>query len=221
VTTGNGSAARLRDGMRVALPLAPGPFVFGLSFGVLAEAAGMGAAAAVVMSATTFAGSAQFATASVLEDGGTALAAIMAAIFLNARYAAFSLTVASVVPGGRFRRLVGSQLIVDESWALAGRSGRFEWGVLAGAGLLLYGLWVASTALGTVVGGVLEDPNDLGLDAAFATLFLGLALPYVRGRRAIQASIVAAAITLLLLPIAPAGIPIVAASVACLIGLRQ
>jgi 4-azaleucine resistance transporter AzlC len=221
VTTGNGSAARLRDGMRVALPLAPGPFVFGLSFGVLAEAAGMGAAAAVVMSATTFAGSAQFATASVLEDGGTALAAIMAAIFLNARYAAFSLTVASVVPGGRFRRLVGSQLIVDESWALAGRSGRFEWGVLAGAGLLLYGLWVASTALGTVVGGVLEDPNDLGLDAAFATLFLGLALPYVRGRRAIQASIVAAAITLLLLPIAPAGIPIVAASVACLIGLRR
>jgi 4-azaleucine resistance transporter AzlC len=221
VTTGNGSAARLRDGMRVALPLAPGPFVFGLSFGVLAEAAGMGAAAAVVMSATTFAGSAQFATASVLEDGGTALAAIMAAIFLNARYAAFSLTVASVVPGGRFRRLVGSQLIVDESWALAGRSGRFEWGVLAGAGLLLYGLWVASTALGTVVGGVLEDPNDLGLDAAFATLFLGLALPYIRGRRAIQASIVAGAITLLLLPIAPAGIPIVAASVACLIGLRR
>jgi 4-azaleucine resistance transporter AzlC len=219
--TSDGAAARLRDGVRAALPLAPGPFVFGLSFGVLAEAAGMGAAAAVVMSATTFAGSAQFATASVLEDGGTALAAIMAAIFLNARYAAFSLTVASVVPGGLLRRFVGSQLIVDESWALAGRRGRFEWGILAGAGLLLYGMWVASTALGTVVGGVLEDPNDLGLDAAFATLFLGLAHPYVRGRRAIQASILAAAITLLLLPVAPAGIPIVAASVACLIGLRR
>jgi 4-azaleucine resistance transporter AzlC len=213
--------ARLRDGVRAALPLAPGPFVFGLSFGVLAEAAGMGAASAVVMSATTFAGSAQFATASVLEDGGTALAAIMAAIFLNARYAAFSLTVASVVPGGLARRFVGSQLIVDESWALAGRSGRFEWGMLAGAGLLLYTLWVASTALGTVVGGVLEDPNDLGLDAAFATLFLGLALPYVRGRKAIQASILAAIVTLVLLPVAPAGVPIVAASIACLVGLRR
>jgi 4-azaleucine resistance transporter AzlC len=217
----SGAEARLRDGVRAALPLAPGPFVFGLSFGVLAEAAGMGAASAVVMSATTFAGSAQFATASVLEDGGTALAAIMAAIFLNARYAAFSLTVASVVPGGLARRFVGSQLIVDESWALAGRSGRFEWGMLAGAGLLLYTLWVASTALGTVVGGVLEDPNDLGLDAAFATLFLGLALPYVRGRKAIQASILAAIVTLLLLPVAPAGVPIVAASVACLVGLRR
>jgi 4-azaleucine resistance transporter AzlC len=213
--------ATFRDGIRAALPLAPGPFVFGLSFGVLAEAAGMGAAAAVVMSATTFAGSAQFATASVLEDGGTAFAAIMAAVFLNARYAAFSLTVASVVPGARWRRLLGSQLIVDESWALAGRSGRFEWGVLAGAGLLLYALWVASTALGTVVGGVLGDPNDLGLDAAFATLFLGLALPYVRGRRALQASLLSAALTLLLLPVAPAGIPIVAASAACLVGIRR
>ena len=181
----------------------------------------MGAAAAVVMSATTFAGSAQFATASVLEDGGTALAAALAAVFLNARYAAFSLTVASVVPGGRWRRLVGSQLIVDESWALAGRSGRFEWPILAGAGLLLYVLWVASTALGTFVGGVLEDPNDLGLDAAFATLFLGLALPYVRERRAIQAALLGGAITLVLLPVAPAGIPIVAASVACLLGLRR
>jgi 4-azaleucine resistance transporter AzlC len=221
VTASEGRGAQLRDGMKAALPLAPGPFVFGLSFGVLAEAAGMGAAAAVIMSATTFAGSAQFATASVLEDGGTALAAIMAAIFLNARYAAFSLTVASVVPGGLVRRFVGSQLIVDESWALAGRRGRFEWGVLAGAGLVFYGVWVTSTALGTVVGGVLEDPNELGLDAAFATLFLGLALPYVRGRRAIQASILAAAITLLLLPVAPAGIPIVAASVACLLGLRR
>jgi 4-azaleucine resistance transporter AzlC len=221
VSSGDRSPARLRDGVRAALPLAPGPFVFGLSFGVLAEAAGMGAAAAVVMSATTFAGSAQFATASVLEDGGTALAATLAAVFLNARYAAFSLTVASVVPGGRWRRLVGSQLLVDESWALAGRSGRFEWPILAGAGLLLYVMWVASTALGTFVGGVLEDPNDLGLDAAFATLFLGLALPYVRERRAIQAALLGGAITLVLLPVAPAGIPIVAAAVACLLGLRR
>ena len=136
---------RVRDGVRVALPLAPGPVLFGLSFGVLAEAAGMGAAAAVVMSATTFAGSAQFAAASVLEDGGTALAAALSAVLLNARYVGMSVAVASVVPGGRIRRFFSSQLIVDESWALSGRSGRFEWPILAGAGLLLYALWVTST----------------------------------------------------------------------------
>ena len=210
----------MRDGVRAALPLAPGPFVFGLSFGVLAESAGMGAAAAVAMSATTFAGAAQFAAASVLDSGGTALAAIMAAVFLNARYVAISVTVASIFPGGRLRRLAESQLIVDESWALSGRSGRFEWPILVGAGLLLYVLWVGSTALGTAVGGVLDDPDALGLDAAFAALFLALAAPYLRRRRALEAAALAAVITIALTPVAPAGVPIVAAASACLLGLR-
>ena len=214
-------APRLRDGVRAALPLAPAPFLFGLSFGVLAEAAGIGLVAATVMSATTFAGSAQFAVATILNDGGTAFAAILAAVFLNARYAAISVTVAAIVPGNRLRRFVQSQLIVDESWALSGRSGRYEWRVLAGAGLLLYALWVASTALGALVGDALADPDALGFDAAFAILFLALAAPYLRSRRALQAAALAAGITLVLLPVAPAGVPIVAAAGACLIGLRE
>jgi 4-azaleucine resistance transporter AzlC len=207
--------------MLAAIPLAPGPVLFGLTFGVLAQASGIGAVAAVVMSATTFAGSAQFAAASVLDSGGTAAAAIMAAVFLNARYAAISVTVASIFPGGRARRLLESQLIVDESWALSGRSGTFEWPILVGAGVLLYALWVSSTALGTLVGGVLHDPNALGLDSAFAVLFLGLTFPYLRERRAREAATLAALITTALVPIVPSGIPIVAAAAACLLGLRR
>jgi predicted branched-subunit amino acid permease len=199
---------RLRDGVRAAVPLVPGPVLFGLSFGVLADAAGMGAVAATAMSATTFA-------------GATVAASILAAVFLNARYAAMSIAVAGIFPGGRLRRLLESQAIVDESWALAGRSGRFEWPVLVGAGLLLYVLWVVSTALGTLAGGALDDPNALGLDAAFAVLFLALAVPYLRGRRAVQAAVLAAVITLALTPVAPSGVPIVAAASACLLGLRR
>ena len=215
------SGPRVRDGVRAALPLAPSPILFGLSFGVLAQAAGIGAVTAVVMSATTYAGAAQFAAVSVLDVGGTVAAAITAAIFLNARYVAISLTVASIFPGGRLRRLVESQAIVDESWALSGRSGRFKWPILVGAGLLFYVLWVGSTAVGTVVGGVFDDPNALGLDAAFAALFLALAVPYLRHRRGRQAAAVAAAITLALIPIAPPGVPLIAASAACLLGLRR
>jgi 4-azaleucine resistance transporter AzlC len=214
-------APRVRDGVRAALPLSPGPVLFGISFGVLAEAAGMGAVAAVVMSGTTFAGSAQFASASVLETGGTVTAAIVSAVLLNARYIGLSISVASIFPGGRFRRLAESQLIVDESWALSGRSGRFEWPILVGAGLLLYVLWVSSTALGMLVGGVLDDPNALGLDAAFAALFLALARPYLRGRTAVTAAALAALICVALIPVAPAGVPLVAAAAACLIGLRR
>jgi predicted branched-subunit amino acid permease len=109
---------------------------------------------------------------------------------------------------------------VDESWALAGRSGRFEYGVLLGAGALLYVLWVGGTALGTVAGDLL-DPEAIGLDAAFPALFLALLAPYLRERRALVTALVAAAITIVLLPFAPPGVPIVAASLAALIGLRR
>ena len=68
---------------------------------------------------------------------------------------------------------------MDESWALAGRSGRFEYAILVGAGILLYVLWVGGTALGTVIGDLL-DPEAIGLDAAFPALFLALLAPYLR-----------------------------------------
>jgi predicted branched-subunit amino acid permease len=126
-----------------------------------------------------------------------------------------------VLTGSRARRLAESQLIVDESWALAGRGGRFDRNVLLGAGLLLYVLWVTSTAVGTLVGDRLGDPSDYGLDAAFAALFLGLALPYLRSRRALEAAALAAVLVLCLLPFSPPGLPIVAASAACLLGLRR
>jgi branched chain amino acid efflux pump len=213
-------SGRVRDGVRAALPLALAPLLFSASFGLLAVDAGIGAVGAIVMSATTFAGSAQFAAVSILDSGGGAAAAIVAALLLNARYVPFSLAVASIFPGSRRRRALESQLIVDESWALAGRSGQFEYGILVGAGVLFYVLWVGGTAVGTVVGDLLE-PEAIGLDAAFPALFLALLAPYLRSRRALLTAAAAGAITLALLPVAPAGVPIVAASLAALIGLRR
>ena len=212
--------SRIRDGVRAALPLAVAPLLFSAAFGVLALDAGIGPLGAIVMSATTFAGSAQFAAATILDNGGGAASAIVAALLLNARYVPLSLAVASIFPGSRRRRLLESQLIVDESWALAGRGGRFDYGLLAGVGIVLYVLWVGGTALGTVVGD-LFDPEAIGLDAAFPALFLALLAPYLRSRRALLTAAVAAAITLALLPIAPPGVPIVAAALAALIGLRR
>jgi 4-azaleucine resistance transporter AzlC len=208
----------VRAGVRIGLPLAVAPLLFGAGFGVLAVEAGFGVPAALAMSATTFAGSAQFAAVTILEDGGGAAAAIVAALLLNARYVPLSLAVASIFPGRRRRRLLESQLIVDESWALAGRSGRFEYGVLIGVGILLYALWITGTLLGTLAGDLL-DPEAIGLDAAFPALFLALLAPYLRTRRALLTAVVAGTITLVLLPVTPPGTPIVAASLAALIGL--
>jgi 4-azaleucine resistance transporter AzlC len=215
------SESRLRDGARAIAPLTVAAAAFGVSFGVLAEAAGMGGVAPIVMSATTFAGSAQFAAASILDDDGTVAAAVTAAVLLNARYAPISISVAPVFKGSALERFFESQLIVDESWAVSHQGGgRFDQRVLVGAGLLLYPCWVGGTALGALGGGLIADPNDLGLDAAFPALFLALLYPMLRTKRAIAAAVGGAAIALALTPFTPPGVPIIAAAVVCLVGWR-
>lgn len=209
-----------RHGVRAALPLAIAVLGFGASFGVLARAAGMGWLAPLVMSATTFAGSAQFAATSILGAGGGTAAAITAAILLNARYAPIGVTVAPYFSGPWWKRMAHAQLVVDESWAIASEGeGRFNPKVLVGAGAILYAAWVGGTALGVAFGDLIGDPARLGLDAAFPALFLALLVPQLRGRQAKPAAFLGAAIALALTPFAPAGVPIIAASAACLLGL--
>jgi branched chain amino acid efflux pump len=199
--------------------------LFGVSFGVLARAAGFEPLAAVVMSATTFAGSAQFAAVSVLGAGGTAAAAIGAAVLLNARYGPMGLAAAPAFVGRPARRLLESQLVVDEAWALSSveepEGRRFDRKILVGAGLLLYAAWVAGTATGVGAGGTLGDPEALGLDAAFPALFLALLVGQLTSPRARAAALAGGAISLALIPVAPAGVPVIAATAACLIGLRR
>jgi 4-azaleucine resistance transporter AzlC len=211
-----------RHGVRAALPLAIAVLGFGASFGVLARAAGMGWLAPVVMSATTFAGSAQFAATSILGTGGSTAAAITAAVLLNARYVPIGVTVAPYLTGPWWRRLLHAQLVVDESWAIASEGlGRFNPRVLLGAGLTLYVAWVAGTTLGVAFGDHIGDPSRWGLDAAFPALFLALLIPQLRGRDTKAAAVLGAAIALALTPFTPAGVPIIAASAACLLGLRR
>jgi 4-azaleucine resistance transporter AzlC len=193
-----------------------------VSFGVLARAVGWGSLAPIVMSATTFAGSAQFAAMSVLGDGGTVAAAVTAALLLNARYGPIGVSVAPYLHGSWWSRLVHAQLVVDESWAVAAEGdGRFDRQVLIGAGLVLYVSWIVGTTIGSLGGEALGDPAALGLDAAFPALFLALLVPQLRNRRTVQAAILGAAIALALTPVAPAGVPIIAASAACLLGVRR
>jgi 4-azaleucine resistance transporter AzlC len=214
--------APLREGARRVAPLVVPAAAFGVSFGVLAAAAGMGKVAPVVMSATTFAGAGQFAAASILDEGGAVVAAMAAAALLNSRYVPIGISVAPLFHGAAWKRVVEAQLIVDESWAISNLGGgRFDRGLLLGAGLVLYPCWVLSTAIGAVAGDLLGDPERLGLDAAFPALFLALLVPQVRTRRMIAAALGGAAVALAVVPFVPAGVPIIAAAVVCLIGWRR
>jgi 4-azaleucine resistance transporter AzlC len=210
------------DGVRVAAPIGVAALAFGVSFGVLARSAGMGRVAPVVMSLTTFGGSAQFAAASILGAGGGVVTAVVAAVLLNLRYGPIGLSAATSLRGPWWRRVLTAQLIVDESWAIAQREdGGLDRHLLVGAGLLLLVCWTMGTAVGTFAGDLVADPSSLGLDAAFPALFLALLWPQVRERSRLLAALGGAAIALALMPFTGPGVPIVAASLACLVGARR
>lgn len=208
-------------GARAVLPIAVAATVFGVSYGILAREAGMGIAAPIVMSFTTFAGSAQFASASVLEQGGALAASIVAAVLLNLRYLAIGISVAPSLRGSLARRLAEAQLAVDESWAVAQERGQVVRGRVVGAGLMLMVGWCTGTAIGVIGGGALGDPAVYGLDAMFPALFLTLLVGLVSSARAKRAALIGALVALALLPVAPPGVPVIAAVAGALIAARR
>jgi 4-azaleucine resistance transporter AzlC len=211
-TTAHRSHRReMAAGARAVAPIAVAAAAFGVSFGILARDAGMGIAAPLVFSLTTFAGSAQFAAASVLESGGAVATAIVAAILLHLRYLAVGMSVAPALRGSKPRRLAESQLAVDESWAVAQQDGRVDRDRLVGAGLVLFAAWFGGTATGVLGGSALGDPADYGLDAMFPALFLALLVGQIDGPRTRVAAIAGGLIAFALTPVVPAGVPVMVA----------
>ena len=81
--------------------------------------------------------------------------------------------------------------------------------------------WNLGTVVGVVLGNAIGDANRLGLDAAFPALFLALLVPQLTGRVELEAAVLGAAIALVLIPLTPAGVPIIAGASACLLGYRR
>jgi 4-azaleucine resistance transporter AzlC len=221
VRSDSGSLSALAAGARAGLPFAFAALLVAISFGVVARPV-MGSAAPIVMSVLVFAGSAQFAALAVLAAKGGALAAIVAGVLLNLRFVPMGIAIASSLTHRPIGRAARGQAIVDASWALASRGeGRFDIDYLLGATLVQYPAWVAGTVLGVLGGSLIGDPKALGLDAIFPAFFLGLLVPELRRSEARSVAAFGAAIALALIPVAPAGVPIIAASLAALIGLRR
>jgi 4-azaleucine resistance transporter AzlC len=202
--------------LMTAAPIALAVFVFGVSFGVLAVAAHLPAWSVVLMSALTFAGSAQFAAIGVIAAGGSVLTAILAGALLNLRFVATGIAVARSLPGGRLLRSLLGQLSIDESYALsvrAGAPGRPDGRTLLVTGALLYGVWVIGTLIGVLLGPVLGDPKRLGLDAAFPACFVALLWPMLSGKHAVRCALAGALVALALAPFTPQGLPLAGAAI--------
>ena len=176
---------------------------------------------ACAMSLLVFGGGAQFAALGVVAAGGTPVAAVAAGLLLNTRYLPFGLAVAPDLRGGLLKRMLAAHLVIDESSALAlgqadpRRREQMFWIT----GVAVFVLWNAGTAIGALAGQSLGDPKAFGLDAAFPAGFLGMLAPLLRSGAHKRSALAGAIIAVVLVPIAPPGVPVFVAAAGVLAGL--
>ena len=203
----------LRDA--VSIGVATG--IYAVSFGVLSVAAGFSVAQTCVMSLATFTGASQLTFVSVLGAGGSAAAALPPALLLAGRNTIYALSLKPVLRGGPLRRALDAHLVIDESTAMA--HAQREPGAKRRAFLLtafsIFVCWNAGTLLGALAGSGIGDPRDYGLDAIFPAIFLALLVAQLRSRDAVGAAVAGAAVAFVVLPVTPAGVPVMAAVLGC------
>jgi 4-azaleucine resistance transporter AzlC len=212
---------RMKQGIKAGLVFAIPTFALGASFGILAEPV-MGATAAILMSIFVFGGAAQFGSVSVLAAGGGVASAVSAGLLINARFLPMGLALAPALRGGPLRRAAEAQAMVDASWALAQRGdGTFDRDLMLGATIPQAICWWSGTAIGALGGSLIGDPDALGLDAMFPAFYLALLVGEMDLTHTLASALLGAAIALVLVPFTPPGIPVVAAALAALLGLRE
>ena len=209
------AARRLR---RDALAIGVATGVYGVSFGVLSQSAGLTLLQTVAMSALVFTGATQFSVMATVAAGGGLGAALGSGLLLAARNTAYGLTMAPLLRGSVARRVLGSQLIIDESTAMARaqEDPRTARRALLLTGISVYVCWNAGTIAGALAGSAVGDPSAYGLDAMFPAAFLALLVPQLRRRGAPRAAVAGALIAAALVPFAPAGVPVLAAALGVL-----
>ena len=197
----------------ISIGLAISPF--GLAFGALCAESGVGVWEALGFSSLVFGGSSQFAAVSVLADDGTVIAAVTAGLLLNLRSLAFGVSMAPSLKGCLLWRAGVSQLMIDESTAIGSSQSTHElrrYGYLWG-GLSVFVLWNVTTLIGVSVLSEAESLiTDLGIDATIPAAFLGLIWNKLENAKHRVVALIGAITALILIPITPAGIPVIAAA---------
>jgi branched chain amino acid efflux pump len=192
--------------------------IYAISFGVLSVTAGFSVAQTCVMSLVTFTGASQFTLVSVIGTGGTAAAALPPALLLAGRNTIYGLSLGHVLRGSRWRKALDAHLVIDESTAMAHaqRDPRDKRRAFLLTALAIFACWNLGTLVGALAGTGLGDPREFGLDAIFPAVFLALLAPQLRRSDAVSAALAGAAIALVLLPLTPAGVPVMASALACI-----
>ena len=216
------SAPRSSPAVKMGGSVAVATGLYGISFGALAVAAGLDRFQTQALSAIMFTGGSQFAFIGTLGGGGAA--ALAAASLLGVRNAVYGAQLNAVFSPKAVLRPLMAHLSIDESFATAmaqddDRERRLGfWS----AGIGVFVLWNLCTFLGAWAGDAMGDPRVWGLDGAAVAAFLGLLWPRLRNRDAAALAAACALVSVLAVPFAPPGLPLLLAGlVAVLLHWRR
>lgn len=209
-----------RQALSIALAVAP----FAVAFGIAAERAGIRTIEAMGFSTLVFSGGSQFAATSTLAAGGGAVAAVTAGALLALRLFAFGVVMGPDLQGPWWKRALMAQLMIDESTAVGTAQHDPRWrryGYLV-TGLAIFVIWNLGTFLGCVLfSDASSAVHDFGIDATIPAAFLALLWPRLPDTHTRMLALGGAIIAFVLVPIAPAGVPIIAAALAVLLDGRS
>lgn len=208
----------VRDSLGVGLAVG----AYGFAFGAASVAAGLSVLQTCLLSLLAFTGGTQFAVIGVIAGGGSPGAALAGGLLLGSRNTLYAMRLAPMLRVRGVRRLVAALGTIDESTAMAVAQptpelGRVAfWWTFGG----VFSFWNLTTLLGAVAGSLI-DPMAVGLDAVVPAAFLALLAPRLRtGVVERRIAALAAVIAFGLIPITPAGVPVLAACAALLVAFQ-
>jgi predicted branched-subunit amino acid permease len=167
-----------------------------------------------VLSLLVFTGASQYAMAGIVASGGSMWSGSATALLLGTRNTLYGLRLASLLRLRGWRRLLGAQIVIDESTAMAIKPQDPGAGRLAfyATGVGIYVLWNLATLIGAVAGDAIGDTEAYGLDAAVPAAFIALLWPRLDSAFTRVTALTAATLALLLVPVTRPGFPVIAAA---------
>ena len=198
--------------LRAAIGLGLYAGVFGATFGAVSVSSGLNVWQTMILSLVMFTGASQFAFVGVVS-AGSPWAAIPAALLLGVRNAFYGVPISEILSPRGWRRLVTAHFVIDETTAMAigqaePRAKRYAfWST----GFILCTCWQTGSLIGALLGSAI-DPQRFGLDAAAPAVFLALLWPALRSRSGKAVAVLGGLVAFLLIPLAPAGVPVIAAA---------
>ena len=180
----------------------------------------------VVLAAAFFAwsGTGEVAYASVIESGGSTIAAWVASMLVSSRFALLALSLKGRWQASTLERVgmyqyaseVAVANAIDQEHRLGSQAARRVFWQLA---VPMASGWFIGSVLGLLLGNVVGDTRQIGLDVVFPASFIGTVVSGFQRRDSAVAVCGGLTAAIGLSPFLPAGLPILIAALTALVAL--